>query len=261
MATHVLIAGNWLGGWAWADVTTRLRAAGHDVHPVTLTGLGDRAHLASPQVNLDTHIADVVHTITYADLHDVILVGHSYGGFPVTGAADRIPERVSRVVYVESGPLPDGTSQLDMLGPDARDAVLTRMKEREDGWLESVPTLEDLTATGDGSANGLGPAEWARFTAHAVPQPLGANAQPLRLTNDIRRDAIPHTLVTCMFPLEQVKAMVAAGHPFFAGFGGKEWTYAELPTGHWPMFSEPAGLAAILDELASRPAGGVGGSA
>lgn len=247
MATYVLVAGNWLGAWAWTDVTNRLRAAGHDVHPVTLTGLGDRVHLASREVDLDTHVADVVHTIEYADLRDVILVGHSYGGFPVTGAADWIPERLARVVYVESGPLPDA-SQLDMLGPEGRDAALQRMKEQEDGWLEPAPSAAGL-ASDDPTYTGLDEAARALFTARAVPQPLGANAQPLRLSGNPRRDALPHTLVTCMFPLAQVRAMVAQGHPFFRGFAGREWTYAELPTGHWPMLSEPARLAEILADL------------
>ena len=255
MATYVLVAGNWLGGWAWADVTSRLRAAGHDVHPVTLTGVGDRAHLASAHVDLDTHVADVVNTIEYADLHDVILVGHSYGGFPVTGAADQLsapgkPDRLGRLVYVDSGPLPSGMSQLDMLGPEGRDATLARLKSDEDGWREPLPSWSALAADAS-MVRDLDEAHWQRATTRAVDQPLGANAQPLHLTHDERRNALPHTLVTCVFPLDQVHAMVAAAHPFFAGFGGKDWSYAEVPTSHWPMFSAPAQLAAVLDELSA----------
>lgn len=252
MATYVLVAGNWIGGWAWSDVTTQLRAAGHDVHPVTLTGLGERVHLASAAVDLDTHVADIVNTIEYADLHDVVLVGHSYGGFPVTGAADVLcgpdrPERLSRVVYVDSGPLPDGMSHLDTLGPERRDAMLATMKESDDGWREPVPTWAEISADPMNSP-GLDEPSWQRWMSRATEQPLGANAQPLRLTNDERRNALPHVLVSCVFPLDQVHAMVAAGHPFFAGFGGKDWTYVGLPTSHWPMFSEPARLAEILVE-------------
>src|SRR5215203_2563285 len=104
MATYVLVAGAWLGGWAWRETAAGLRARGHDVHPVTLTGLGDRAHLASPEVDQDTHIADLVAVLTTEDLHDVILVGHSYAGITVTGAADRVPDRIAKVVYLDSGP-------------------------------------------------------------------------------------------------------------------------------------------------------------
>jgi pimeloyl-ACP methyl ester carboxylesterase len=253
MATYVLVAGNWLGGWAWADVTSRLRAAGHDVHPVTLTGLGDRVHLASPEVDLDTHVTDIVHTIEYADLTDVILVGHSYGGFPVTAAADRLAadgtaNRLAHLVYVDSGPLP-GMSQLDTLGPDARDALLARMKEQENGWREPVPTWAELS-TDQASSRGLDQASWERHTARAVDQPLRANAQRLPTADGgAARDALPHTLVTCVFPLDQVHEMIASGHPFFAGFGGADWSFVELPTGHWPMFSEPARLAEILDGI------------
>lgn len=246
MATYVLVAGNWLGGWAWSDVAERLRAAGHAAHAVTLTGLGDRVHLAGPQVDLDTHTDDIVNVIEYAGLRDVVLVGHSYGGFPVTAAADRIPERIAKLVYVESGPLP-GLSQLDTEGPEAREATLARMKEDPvNGWRGRLPSWSELD---DAVLTGLGEPERARFAERAVDQPLGANAQPLTLTNEAALNAIPHALVTCMFPESQVRAMIADGHPYFAGFSGKQWEFAEVPTGHWPMFSEPAELAGALAGL------------
>ena len=94
LATYVLVPGAWLGGWAWQDVAARLRRKGHDVYPVTLTGLGERVHLARPEVDLETHIADVVNTIKWNDLDDVILAGHSYAGTVITGVADRIPDRL-----------------------------------------------------------------------------------------------------------------------------------------------------------------------
>jgi pimeloyl-ACP methyl ester carboxylesterase len=250
MTSYVLVPGNWLGGWAWTEVTSRLRAAGHDVHPVTLTGLGDRVHLASAEVDLDTHTDDIVHTIEYADLHDVVLVGHSYGGFPVTAAADRVPQRLARVVYVDSGPLP-GLSQLDTMGSEARDATIAAIKDSADGWRGPVPTWAELSADPATSA-GLDEAIWERVLARATDQPLAANVQRLHLTNDEARNAVPHTLVSCSFPLEQVHAMIAEGHPFFAGITNQDWTFVGLATGHWPMFSEPAKLASILADL-SQP--------
>jgi pimeloyl-ACP methyl ester carboxylesterase len=99
MSTIALAAGAWLGGWAWERVTPKLVAAGHNVHPLTLTGLGDRAHLSSPEITLSTHVADIVSAIEYASLRDVVLVAHSYSGVPATIAANRIPDRISRVVY------------------------------------------------------------------------------------------------------------------------------------------------------------------
>src|SRR3712207_6502509 len=90
MTAYVLVGGGWLGGWCWQKVARRLRDEGHDAYPATLTGLGERVHLASPQVDLETHIADVVNLIEFEDLHDVVLLGHSYAGLVVTGAADQI---------------------------------------------------------------------------------------------------------------------------------------------------------------------------
>ena len=95
MATYVLVGGAWLGSWCWQPIARRLRNRGHDAYPVTLTGLGERSHLASPEVNLDTHITDVVNLIEFEDLRDVFLLGHSYAGIVVTGAADRIPQRIA----------------------------------------------------------------------------------------------------------------------------------------------------------------------
>src|ERR687893_1746620 len=114
LATYILVPGAWLGGWAWRDVAARLRTGGHDVYPITLTGLGERVHLARPEVDLETHITDVVNTITWNDLDDVILAGHSYAGAVVTGVADRVAERVSQLVYVDSAPLSDEMAMTDL---------------------------------------------------------------------------------------------------------------------------------------------------
>src|SRR5215207_8730725 len=128
MAAYVLVPGAWLGGWAWRDVAARLRAKGHDVFPITLTGLGERVHLARPEVDLETHIADVVNTIQWNDLGDVILAGHSYAGIVITGVADRIPDRVDQLVYVDSAPLAEGMAMTDLYPPDA----LTAMQQAVD---------------------------------------------------------------------------------------------------------------------------------
>nr|BFE79024.1 hypothetical protein GCM10020093_016250 [Planobispora longispora] len=162
--TYVLVPGFWLGAWAWEKVTARLRAAGHDVHPVTLTGLGDRAHLATPETDLETHIQDVVNTIVYADLHDVILVGHSGGGTPVTGAADRVPERVARVVYLDSGPLADGMSQMDMNEPEWNAFVEERVAGQGGGTGYPLPSWDEHERAG-ASLEGLGEAEREWFAS------------------------------------------------------------------------------------------------
>lgn len=100
MATYVLVHGAWHGGWCWQRVTPLLRAAGHEVFTLTLTGLGERSHLANPEIDLNTHIQDVVNVLEYEDLRKVILVGHSYGGMVITGVTDRAAERLAHVVYL-----------------------------------------------------------------------------------------------------------------------------------------------------------------
>src|SRR5689334_2110381 len=100
MTTFVLVPGAWIGGWIWKRVMPLLRAAGHDVYPVSLTGLAERVHLASPAVDLGTHIEDVTNLLKFEDLHDVVLLGHSYAGMVIGGVAERAPERLRRLVYL-----------------------------------------------------------------------------------------------------------------------------------------------------------------
>ena len=122
MATFVLVHGSMHGGWCRQRVTPRLRAAGHEVHTPTLSGLGDRAHEAPPAIDLETHIADVLAVLGPADTAPVILVGHSYATMVVTGAADHAPGRVAHLVYLD-GPIPtDGDALLDFFPPEGRAA-------------------------------------------------------------------------------------------------------------------------------------------
>jgi pimeloyl-ACP methyl ester carboxylesterase len=144
MTSYVLVGGAWLGGWCWRPVTRRLREDGHDVYPVTLTGLGERAHLARPEVDLDTHISDVVNVIEFEDLSEVVLLGHSYAGFVVTGVVDRVGDRISRLVYLDSGPAPDGASFMDMQSREARQHIERRAAELGDGWRLPLPSWEEL---------------------------------------------------------------------------------------------------------------------
>src|ERR671913_201975 len=131
MTTYVLVGGAWLGGWCWQRVARRLRDEGHDAYPATLTGLGERAHLASPEVDLEIHITDVVNLIEYEGLQDVVLLGHSYGGMVVTGAADRIPERISELVYLDTAPLPGG-ALIEKLPPETSQRVEKQVQESGD---------------------------------------------------------------------------------------------------------------------------------
>jgi pimeloyl-ACP methyl ester carboxylesterase len=140
MAAYMLVGGAWLGGWCWRPVARRLREAGHEVYPVTPTGLGERSHLSNPEVDLDTHVTDVVNLVEFEDLRDVVLLGHSYAGIVVTGVADRIPERLSLLVYLDAGPAPAGASFLDTQPPKVREHTERRVAESGDGWLLPVPS-------------------------------------------------------------------------------------------------------------------------
>ena len=113
MATFVLVHGAWAGAWIWKKIIPLLRAAGHDVHATTATGLGDRVHLADPAIDLDTHITDVVNVLEFEELTDVTLVGWSYGGMIITGVAERVPERLAQLVYLDADVPADGENSYD----------------------------------------------------------------------------------------------------------------------------------------------------
>jgi pimeloyl-ACP methyl ester carboxylesterase len=246
MRTYVLVGGAWLVGWCWQRVARRLRNGGHDVYPATLTGLGERVHLASPQINLETHITDVVNLIEFEDLHDVVLLGHSYGGLVVTGAADRIPERISELVYLDTAPLPDGAIMIEKVPPELRKRTEERVQELGEGWKFPIPPPEELANMA--SLEGVDEDHLRLLYSRATPQPFGTYTQPLRFTNPAR-EALRKLGILCSFSLAQVKEMLASDNPLFRGVAGPEWRFVELPTGHWPMFSRPDDLAELLLEI------------
>ncbi|MEU9047208.1 MULTISPECIES: alpha/beta hydrolase [unclassified Kitasatospora] len=243
MSTFVLVPGFWLGAWAWDEVAAPLRAAGHRVHPVSLPGVAERAG-ESGEFGLEEHIADLADLLVREDLWDVVLVAHSGACAPVGGLADRMPERIRRVVYLDSVPLVDGSALHDLWQPDYR-----KMAEASvvDGRFP-MPSWEYLDTHGAG-LGGLDEATLARVRSLATPHPAGVYRDELRLTG--AGAALPHALVSCSFPLSQVRELIAAGHPYFAGMAAPNWELRELPTGHWPMFSRPADTAAVLAELAA----------
>lgn len=251
MTTYVLAVGAWLGAWAWRDVTRRLRARGHEVYPLSLTGLGDRVHLASPDVNLETHITDIVNTLESENLHDVVLVGHSYASVPVTGAADRAVERIARLVYLDTAPIPDSMSLLETYPPEAHQMIRQHVAERGDGWRWPMPTWDEISAMNGGAPSGLDAEQERMVHTRSAPHPFATYTQPLRLT---RPDAepLPKLGILCSFSEAQVRRMAEAGHPWGRAMIGPEWRYVELPTGHWPMFSEPEKLAGILHDAGGQ---------
>jgi pimeloyl-ACP methyl ester carboxylesterase len=118
MTTFVLLHGGWHGGWCWRFVAPALRHAGHNVYTPTLTGLGEREHLARPEIDLKLHVQDVVALLEMEDLQDIVLLGHSYGGMVVTGVADRCAARISRLVYLDAFVPENGKCALDYIVPE-----------------------------------------------------------------------------------------------------------------------------------------------
>jgi pimeloyl-ACP methyl ester carboxylesterase len=245
LASYILVPGAWLGGWAWRDVAAGLRARGHDVYPITLTGLGERVHLARPEVDLETHITDVVNTIQWNDLDAVILAGHSYAGSVITGVADRIPERIQQLVYVDSAPLADGMAMTDLYPPDALAALQQTVDQTGEGWRWPFPGFAELGK--HASVAGLEDRDQAVIAAKATPQPWATYTQPLRLAQADAGNAVPYRRVA--IACDDMRGMVAAGVPQIAVMASPPWHYLELDTGHWPMFSAPTQLAEMLGDL------------
>lgn len=235
MANYVLVPGFWLGAWVWEEVARELREAGHDVRPVTLTGLAERAAEASAEVGVETHVADVIAAMEGWD--DVVLVGHSGAAVPVTAVADRHPERLSRVVYVDTAPPPSGLAVIDFNDPDTQKAWRAQVG---DGFTLDVPPFEP----GGGQFADLTEEHLALIRARATPEPWGAATQSVRRPEHI--PATPKTMIACTMPLAAVRRMIGSGDPLYAPLATPEWTFAELPTGHWPMLTRPRDLAALL---------------
>jgi pimeloyl-ACP methyl ester carboxylesterase len=254
----VLVPGACLGGWAWRDVVTDLRARGHEeVYPVTLTGLGERVHLANREVDLETHIADVVNLLDYEDLTDVVLVGHSYAGIVITAVADQRPERLHAVVYLDTGPLPDGTAISDVQTSEQREDQRREVEQHGEGWQWPVPDRDTLVAGTYGSASGLEPSHFQLIASRGTPQPYATFTTPLHLSRQaptgVRRVAIFGAEGGMSLAL--LRDLIEQHDPRAAVFGDPGWKLHELPTGHWAMFSLPGPLAQLIGQIAAAPSG------
>jgi pimeloyl-ACP methyl ester carboxylesterase len=183
----VLVHGGRHGGWCWRRVAAPLRQAGHDVYTPTLTGLGERAHLLSPQIGLATHIADVVGVFEYEDIDDAVLVAHSYGGVVACGAMEEVADRVRSLVLVDAHMPASGQSVFDLIGPERAAAMRQMAQAHGDGWY--VPTS-------DASWWGLSdPDVVAWVNSKITPQPLKTYEDPVSSTERARASA--YTFIEC----------------------------------------------------------------
>jgi pimeloyl-ACP methyl ester carboxylesterase len=220
--TVVIVHGAWGGGWDWRTVDSLLTKDGYRVVRVTLTGLGERRHLASPGVGLYTHIDDVVNKILWDDLRDVVLLGHSYGGMVITGAADRVPDRLKRLVY------------LDAMVPDSGESVKL-LQGVDTGFITNITRGEYTVPV------------WVQDTTaipRDVPMSLKTFTDTLRLVNPARR-TVPATYILTFEP--QVNP-----DPFqrFADrAAARGWRVERMQADHIPERSNPAGLVALLERI------------
>ncbi|OAH10202.1 alpha/beta hydrolase [Streptomyces jeddahensis] len=247
-ATFVLVSGCFTGGWIWQEVVDQLRDSGAEVHPVTLTGMGDRRDEAAPGTDLETHIEEVVRLIDGVDAPEVVIVGHDYGIHPVLGAADRRPERITRIVYLDAGMPQDGDAALQLVpNQEVRRRLLGRSGQAQagDDWRIPAPAFDEWQRWG--STAGLADEALDRLTRLAAPQPAGTLTQPLKLSGAVAH--LPTTGVLCTgsgLNIALIEDMVAGGLPQFQALADPEVGFFELATGHWPMLSCPDELTEVL---------------
>ncbi len=236
MATFLVAHGAWAAGWAWKKMRPLMRERGHELFTPTYTGLGERAHLASRDVGLGTHVQDVLGVLEYEDLQDVILIGHSYGGMVATGVADGARERLRHLVYLDAFVPRDGQALVDLLPAEIEARMREGARTAGDGWrIPPNPTPPDTSE-----------ADLAWATPRRVTQPLKTFEEPVRLTGAI--DGLPRTYVYC--------TRAAPGDVFrqFAERARTErgWHCLELDASHSPHITAPETLMTMLDKLAAE---------
>lgn len=243
MANFVLVHGAWHGGWCWQRVTLALQQQGHRVHAVTLTGLGERAHLLAPGITLDTHIDDVVSAIEVEELHDVILAVHSYAGMIGTAVADRLGKHLKHLVYVDAVVPKPGESWSSTQSAATQQQ---RLSAAQASTRFSFPPP-------DPEVFGLHDADHAWVKRRQTPHPGNTYQAPLDF--DVQRvAAIPRTFVNCTQPalatIEPSRLRVKDAK-FWDGAWLPNSKIVEIKTGHDPMISEPAALTKILIDCAA----------
>lgn len=228
MATFVLVHGAWAGSVIWRPIAQALRKAGHEVFTPTLTGIGERKHLLNPEIDLTTHIQDVLGVIDYEDLSEIVLVGHSYGGMVVTGVADAVPEKIASLVYLDAFVPEHGQSLFDIQRPGTPRPA-------------TVPGADWLTAPLPIETFGEPSPEVRDFAARKTsPQPTACFAQPLKLTGGVNRIA-RKTYIYCNDPEPTTFTPLYEKLKRTPG-----WTVLTLPCTHMAQLDMPEALTALL---------------
>jgi pimeloyl-ACP methyl ester carboxylesterase len=231
--TFLVCHGAWSAGWAWKKMHPLMQAAGHRLITPTYTGLGERAHLAHPGIDLDAHIEDMLNVIKYEDLRDIVLIGHSYGGMVATGVADRARDKVRQLIYVDAFVPQDGQSLLD-LNEVAR-ARMQELAKTGDGWrVPPNPTPPDTS-----------PADVEWLNARRVDMPIKCFETSLKLTGG-----------TLTLPRSYIYATRITPADTFGPFArmtksDSAWSYYEIDASHSPNVTAPEALMALLQKIAA----------
>lgn len=233
MGSIVLAHGAWSAAWAWKKMRPLFRAAGHDFFSPTYTGLGERAHLARPEVDLSTHIEDVLAVLEFENLTDVTLLGHSYGGMVATGVADKARERIARIVYIDAFAPNDGQSLFDLVGPKAEGNMRAGAAKEGDGWRLPINPMPPDTAPED--------VAWA--SPRRRPQPIRTFEQKLKLES---KEPPP--------PRHYIYATRNGPGDVFRQFSTRAkseagWKSYELDCSHNPHITCPDALMALLTRI------------
>ena len=230
----LLVHGAYHGGWCWAPVARILRARGHEVFTPTQTGLGERRHLLSRSIDMETFVIDIMNVVEFERLENVVLVAHSYGARAANGVVDRVPEKIRRLIYIDGGLALSGVSRLDSLSPESRDKRI-QSSEQFDGGISVPPPPAEYFGIRDPSI-----ARW--MNALMTPQPLNAERTAVTLKHPIGNGRAA-TYIRCSSPpLPSVDAS--------AEYARKrtDWRFLEIAAGHEAMLTHPEQIASILLE-------------
>lgn len=231
MATFVLVHGAWTGAYAFRHVRRLLQAQGHEVFTPSLTGIGDRAHLASPMVDLRLHVRDVVNLILYEDLKDIVLLGFSYGGFVVSGALEHIADRVAHLVFLDAFvPQASGQSVAEFIRGPGRARV-----QINEAW-QLPPSERDFDSPDEG--------RWV--SQRRTPQPAGTFTEPVFLAKPLEEYPFTRTYIRAMRNPPGDAVLGALETCAAQARASSAWRYHEIDTGHMVASNRPAELTTIL---------------
>jgi pimeloyl-ACP methyl ester carboxylesterase len=239
MATFLICHGAWSAGWTWKKMRPLMRTAGHELVTPSYTGIGERSHLAHPGIDLSLHIQDVLQVLKFEDLREVVLVGHSYGGMVATGVADRAPERIRHLVYLDAFAPKNGEAAMSLQPEAVRLRMADAVRLQGDGWRVPPNPMPPDTDAAD--------VAWAM--PKRVMQPVKTFQQPIELTGAV--DKLPRSYIYCTRSGPGDVFRQFAERAKAAAQAGPGWRYMEMDASHNPHITCPEALMTVLATLAA----------